>query len=351
MNQQQIQQTITSSVPEFSGDNTNSRTNDLIRFIATADSIYELLTTTEEKTSFNRLIKLRLTGEAFTRVTHRNIENYPSLRDLLNNMYSRTYSLEELERNFVNMQQSYGETIRNYGYRLLEALEQYKNGYKAKYNATNIDAAYNQHLNTTAIQTFKRGLNNVILREKVATSRASTIDDIIEDTELTERMLITTTTTQTNTQISTPTQPTQPQQSQQKIQEVICNYCQKPNHTWDVCQSRILTEQRTRRNSPYQFTQNQFTRRQEYTHPQPRVKQPQPNFNHNRSITHTHRTISKPCNTSLNHTCTNQNTVLTAKPPLVIHSKNVEVNSSVINDTTLTQTIQNLTQVNTNQAI
>lgn len=68
MNQQQIQQAISSFVPEFSGENQSNRTNDLIRFTATADSKYQILCSDKEKKIFDKLIKLRLTGEAFTRI-------------------------------------------------------------------------------------------------------------------------------------------------------------------------------------------------------------------------------------------------------------------------------------------
>lgn len=271
MNQQQIQQSISSSVPEFSGENQITRTNDLIRFTATADSIYQTLGSDEEKRIFDRLIKLRLTGEAFTRITHRNIEDYPKLRELLNNMYSRTYSLEELERAYLNIQQSYGETIRNYGYRLLEALEQYKTGYQTKYKLKKIDEAYNNHMETNSVQIFKRGLNNTILREKIATSTAKNIDEIINETEIVERMLTTTTDTPISHNLTqnllpnypklVPNYPTRHQQINHH--QVTCNYCQRPNHTWDICRVRINQERMRRMatQTPLYSTQRHQDRR------------------------------------------------------------------------------------------
>lgn len=242
--QKEIQQNIANFIPEFSGAEGPHRANELARFLGTADSVYENLKTNNEKEIFNKIIKFKLIGDAYTRINHRQTEDYPTLKKILSSMYATTYTLHELERNFTDIKQSYGETIRNYGYRLIEALEQYKNGYKRKYELQGIDKAYSDHLNTNAVQSFKRGLNNTILKEKIATHKAHNVDEILDETECVERMLTLSTGTHTHQQTG------QKHDNQPNAALVICNFCNRPNHTWDRCRIRRNTTQNTQFNTP-----------------------------------------------------------------------------------------------------
>lgn len=258
MNQKEIQRNIASFVPEFSGQNTAQRDIELTRFLGTADSIYEMLTTADERKIFDRLIKFKLTGDAYVRVIHKDVKDYKELKNLLESMYMRTQSLDELERNYMCTYQSYGETCRNYGYRLMEALDKYREGYKAKYELNDIDATYEKHLNRSAVQTYKKGINNIILRDKIATSQAENIEEIITESETTERMLVATTgeasmhypTQQIGLHNQTPHY--NPQQA-----TVICNYCQKANHTWDVCRTRL--QRVSNAQNPTRYGRNAYT--------------------------------------------------------------------------------------------
>lgn len=250
MDEQKIQQNIISFIPEFSGDEADAAqtANHLAKFIGTADSVYDRLNN-DEKKHFNNLIKYRLTGTAFTRINRQQIKDYKTLRSSLQNMYSQTYSLNELERNYIGVRQQYGESMRKYGYRLSEALEQYKAGYKTKYELDTIDNAYKKHLDTNSVETFKRGLNNIILREKMVTSTANNLEEIINETEKIEKMLAL-------AMIEPPEDTRLPhvqlQQSRYQPNQVICNYCQRPNHTWNICRTRMNAERAQQQRTNYQ---------------------------------------------------------------------------------------------------
>lgn len=279
MDQKQIQKLITeNAIPEFNGEN---RVNELARFIGMADNLYTTLTTDAERHIFTNLLKFKLTGDAYTRISHREVDSYDTFKNILNNMYAKTFTLNELEHKFTNIQQQYGETVRNYGYRLMEALDQYKSGYKSKYQLQAIDASYGSHLNTTAVQSFKKGLNNTILKEKIVTIKASNVDDIISETEVIEHMLATLT-TQPTTLVTQPTVLTAPphtqllQQNNTRQNVITCNYCQKPNHTWNVCRTRMAAERNLTYNSNPQPNRQQF---QSYNPQQNR--QPPQNYTNN----------------------------------------------------------------------
>lgn len=325
MDRKQIQQLIAdNAIPEFSGEDTENNTSKLARFIGIADSVYKMLGTEAEKRTFTQLLKFKLTGDAYTRISHREVEDYEALKEIINNMYARTYTLNELERKFMDIQQLYGETVRNYGYRLIEALDKYKNGYKNKYTLQTIDKSYTQHLDTTAVQSFKRGLNNIILREKVATVQAKNVDTIINETELMEQMLAASTSIH-NTQptanyshnqhtfiqptlnYSTPNITLQqhhnpgtqnPQKNNQIRQpQIICNYCQKPNHTYEVCRTRIAAQrnaQYTNYNPHPQFNNytNNFSKQNTTQTPQNNFI-PRPTQNNNPYRTHTQNNFTQ----------------------------------------------------------
>ena len=259
MQAREMQKDIKTFIPEFSGEDTINRAKELTRFLGTADSLYKTLTLQDDKDTFCRLIKFRLTGEAFARINYREINDYETLKTVLNNMYATRITLNDMEREYTNIQQTYGETIRNYGYRLMEALEQYKRGYQTKYNLPKIDDTYLKHLETNASQVFKRGLNNTILKEKIATNTADTLDKLITETETIERML------ELSTSYTTQNKPTEHIHTTKQLpinqfsnNQIICNYCHKPNHTWDRCRERIRNTTQNQRNPPY----NQYVRPQ-----------------------------------------------------------------------------------------
>lgn len=252
MNQKEIQQQITAFVPEFSGTRTTNRIDELTRFLGTADTIYETLTTKVEKDIFAKLIKFRLTGEAYSRITRRTTETYESFKEVLNNMYRQMVSLEELENKCTCIKQNYQESVKDYGHRLLEALDEYSSSYRERYGLETMDATYKQHLNSSAVLTFKKGLRNTILKEKISTSKAKTVEEIIDEAELVERMLLNT--------ASISTQARTDQQEQRS--QIICNYCHKINHTWNECRARLNAERGARRNTQYQ--QNAYQTNNKY---------------------------------------------------------------------------------------
>lgn len=284
-----IQQEMANCIPLFNGGDSTTVQSQLARFLASADVVYNNLKNDEEKRYFDQTIVLRLDGEAFTRVNRRNIPDYKTLKEVLNDMYAQIISLNELERKLLSIKQNYGESIRNFGIRLSEALEQYQMGYKQKYKLEEMDAAYIKHLTLNAVITFKKGLNNTIIKEKVATSSHETINQLVNEAESIERILDITTSTdsphipeihlnRTNNNLSRNLQRSQ----------IICNYCNKPNHTWNVCRTRMmaeLTQQQSYRNQNYQGNQNynhrqQYNHRQSYSNQQPyNNRQPRPTQN------------------------------------------------------------------------
>lgn len=284
MNIQQIQQQIAAMVQEFSGINSGNRPEELSRFTEAADMIYSMLTTEEEKENFSKLIRFRLRGDAYTKINGRQPRNYLEMKNTLRELYTTTYALQELDRQFIEIRQNYNEPLRDYGYRINEAMEKYKRGYEIKYDLPEVDGTYAKHLNTTAVQIFKKGLMNNILKEKIITNKATSINEILNDTEEIEKSL----TMMTNTTNS----HTQEQQIQPAIRDtqqnhtvntqprnpnpIICNYCQKPNHTWDKCRTRMFKEGRAQQNTQFNRTNN-YTQNEQYN-PQRQQIRPQPNI-------------------------------------------------------------------------
>jgi len=298
MDKQTIQNEIASFVQEFSGEEPNviRKANQLERFLGTADSIYNQLTSDEQRLIFDRLIMFRLTGDAYIKINRLGVSEYKKLKQTLKNIYEPTYSITELEKDLNSARQSYGESVRSYGYRLSEALEKYKKGYRSKYGLQEIDKTYEKHLNANAVETFKRGLNNVIIKEKIATSTASNIEDIILETERIDKMLGSVT--------REPVQPTMQDkrvpevnhsQSQQNFSPnpITCNYCQRPGHTWSICRTRMNNEQRmyqtprqnlyTQQRKPNYHQQNYHQQTLSYQQPKPNFNRAEPQFTQYRS--------------------------------------------------------------------
>lgn len=185
-----ISKIIHQLVPIFTGEKTENISERVDQFLTSCDIAHECLdiqNNAENLPLFLRILKTRLTGDAFELINGRDIGSMEEFREAIKNSYLRLKTLDEVLNELRNSYQKPSEDIKTYARRLEKINATAKRIVAANYNAAQ-SVGLNTEIDNVQSRMFKIGLSNPILKQ-FCLGRNDNFSDLVLEVINTELML------------------------------------------------------------------------------------------------------------------------------------------------------------------
>lgn len=154
---------ISKVVPKFSGTPSVTRVEELREYLVACEIYYNTLEKDDQLNYIKFLISLTLKEEASSLVRDQTINDFKTFRKILEDHYLPKRTLLSLCDELRQCTQKMGESIYDYGRRILDKKASCKEAINQLYPDEKV--GFNKEYDTIALKTFKNGLKNEIMRQ------------------------------------------------------------------------------------------------------------------------------------------------------------------------------------------
>lgn len=169
-------------VPTFSGGKSSNTTMELDKFLEGCMMAQEAVTHAEYPNLF-RCIKKKLDGEAYQHVSINGCTDIDSLERLLKRIYKKAVTFDRCSADLRNCKQQPGEETNTFTMRAERLFRVACAAVDEKYNNYLQREAIKAELESTAIDTIRRGLSNKDIRKHILAVGAKSLQELVEEIE------------------------------------------------------------------------------------------------------------------------------------------------------------------------
>lgn len=210
--------TVNKCIPIFNEQSGSMLNAEINKFITCCESVYSMYTTKEDQNYFFSIVKTRFNGDAFDVVSQKEFKTVKELEIVLKEYFIPKSNYAEIKLNLVKAQQSYAETIFEYGKRITSILHKCNVAIKDKYlnNETVITSLCSEE-EASAVKYFRNGLRNDKIRIRLSCHDISKLNLAIEKAVVFESE---------EKEINSFTN----NNDKNVFNKTSCNFCGKPGH-------------------------------------------------------------------------------------------------------------------------
>lgn len=171
---------VTGLVPSFSGGASSNLHSEVYRFVDGVKLALEGITDDSIKSAYLKMIKQRLTGDAYELVRQITFTDEEDLIKLIKDTYLKTRSLDSIHMELWSATQKPEEDVRDFARRLKDLANSHRAIVRANYGTT-ADPIMEGELKKKVRRAFISGLRDKVVSSGLVYSQKTDIDGLLED--------------------------------------------------------------------------------------------------------------------------------------------------------------------------